>query len=54
MGDDIRQLRLVYTAEGMADLLAHLDNMRLGELPEPVAMFIAHASNPANWSPVGS
>jgi hypothetical protein len=52
MSDDIRELRLRYSVEGMVRLIAYLDNMRLGELPDHVALFIAHASNAANWHPL--
>ena len=46
---ELRELRLRYSVKGMADLIAHLDNMKLGALPEPTALFIAHASNSGNW-----
>ena len=49
MQDEVYELRLRYTADGMADLITWLDGMKLGELPEPVALFIAHASNAPNW-----
>jgi hypothetical protein len=38
----------------MARLTAILDNMKLGELPEELTLFLVHASNAANWHPVDS
>lgn len=52
MPDDIRELRLRYSLDGAHRLVDLLDKMRLGELPEEVAMFLAHASNAANWHEV--
>jgi hypothetical protein len=46
---EVRVLRLRYSVEGMARLIGLLDHMKLGELPEEIAMFLAHASNAANW-----
>jgi hypothetical protein len=52
MSDEIRELRLRYSTDGMARLIELLDRMKLGELPEETAMFLAHASNAANWHEV--
>lgn len=52
MSEDIRELRLRYSVEGMTRLLILLDTMKLGELPQETALFIAHASNAANWHPM--
>jgi hypothetical protein len=49
MTDEIRELRLRYSVEGMTRLIQLLDNMRLGDLPEELTMFLVHASNAANW-----
>jgi hypothetical protein len=49
MNDDLRELRLTYSVEGMVRLIELLDHMKLGDLPEEVAYFLAHASNAANW-----
>lgn len=46
---EIRELRLRYSVEGMVRLLELIDNMKLGDLPEELALFLAHASNVANW-----
>jgi hypothetical protein len=51
MSGEIRELRLRYSVDGMVALIEMFDHMKLGELPEPVALFIAHASNAANWHP---
>ena len=45
----MRQLRLNYSPDGMVTLITLLDQMKLGLLPEPVALFLVHASNAANW-----
>lgn len=48
----VRELRLRYTVEGMARLVELIDHMKLGDLPEETAIFLAHASNVANWHEV--
>jgi hypothetical protein len=52
MTDDIRELRLRFTVEGMARLIELLDPMDLGKLPPEIAIFLVHASNAANWHEV--
>lgn len=51
MNEEIRELRLRYTVSGMTRLLTLMDAMKLGELPQEIALFITHASNAANWHP---
>ena len=50
MQDHFRhELRLTYSTEGMVRLIQIIDAMKLGELSEELALFLAHASNAANW-----
>jgi hypothetical protein len=47
-----RELRLTYSVAGMTRVIDYIDGMKLGELPDFMAVFLAHASNAANWHPV--
>ena len=47
--DEIRELRIRYSTDGYVRLVKLIDNMKLGELPEELALFLVHASNAANW-----
>jgi hypothetical protein len=49
---DIRELRIRATTERMARLCRLIDAMPLGNQPEEMAIFLACASNAANWHEV--
>jgi hypothetical protein len=52
MTEEIRELRMRYSLEGMERVIKIIDVMNLGPLPEELAMFLVHASNAANWHEV--
>lgn len=49
---ELRELRLTYTLDGMAKVMAYIDGMKLGELPDYMALFLVHCSNTDNWQAV--
>lgn len=49
---ELRELRLRYSVEGMVGLVELIDRMNLGNLPQGTAVFLAQASNVANWHEV--
>lgn len=50
----IRELRLRYTVDGITQLIDWIDHMNLGAQPDFMAIFLAHASNVANWHPMNN
>jgi hypothetical protein len=52
MNDGLRELRLRYSLNGMVRLIELVDHMKLGEMPEELAVFLVHASDAANWHDV--